>query len=80
MVHNGSCFGILSLAARLIGFKTVICNDIYEKSLIDAKTISKETGIPVDPFICGDAEDFVFQRNRIDLHPDHPTNTCDPYT
>lgn len=44
------------------------------------KTISKETGIPVDPFICCDAEDFVFQRNRIDLHPDHPTNTCDPYT
>lgn len=77
--YGGGC-GILSFAARLIGFKTVICNDIYEKSLIDAKVISKVTGIPVDHFICGDAEDFVFQMNRLDLRPDHPTNTCDPYT
>ena len=67
--YGGGC-GILSLLARLIGFKTVIYNDIYEKSLMDAKIISKHTGIPVDYFICGDAEAFVTQMNLINIHPD----------
>jgi len=67
--YGGGC-GILSLLAGLIGFKTVIFNDIYEKSLMDAKTISKETGIPVDFFICGDAEDFVTQMDQLNIHPD----------
>lgn len=67
--YGGGC-GILSLLARLIGFKTVIYNDIYEKSLMDAKTISKQTGIPVDYFICGDAEAFVTQMNQLNIHPD----------
>ena len=67
--YGGGC-GILSLLARLIGFQTVICNDIYEKSLMDAKIISKLTGIAVDHYICGDAEDFVTQMNQLNIHPD----------
>ncbi len=79
--YGGGC-GILSLAARLIGFNTVICNDIYEKSLIDAKTISKETGIPIDHFYNLDSwfksisklNDFtlIFVTGAIDYQPDYP--------
>lgn len=67
--YGGGC-GILSLAASLIGFKTVIFNDIYENQLIDAKKISRRTGIPVDHFICGDAEAFVNKLKVLNVHPD----------
>ncbi len=67
--YGGGC-GILSLAARLLDFKTVIYNDFNEKSLIDAQTISKQTGISVDHFICGDAGAFVDKVNELKIHPD----------
>jgi hypothetical protein len=67
--YGGGC-GLLSLIASLIGFKTVIYNDIYEKSTADAKVISEKLNIPVDYFICGDADVFVTQTNHFNIHPD----------
>ncbi len=67
--YGGGC-GMLSLVAGLLGFKTVIYNDLYEKSLTDAKTISKLTGIAVDHFISGDAEAFVNKVTELNIHPD----------
>ncbi len=67
--YGGGC-GILSLATRLIGFKTVVYNDFCEKSMADAKIISEQTGIHIDFFIGGDIEAFVDQVNQLDIHPD----------
>jgi 2-polyprenyl-3-methyl-5-hydroxy-6-metoxy-1,4-benzoquinol methylase len=67
--YGGGC-GILSLLAKLAGFRIVIYNDLYKRSLTDAKIISKELNIPVDYYICGDAEDFVDQIERLNIEPD----------
>lgn len=69
-VDYGAGCGILSLLAKLTGFKIVIYNDLYKKSVIDAEIISKAINIPVDYYICGDAEEFVNQIDRINIHPD----------
>jgi len=67
--YGGGC-GILSLLAKLTGFKAVIYNDVYEKSVIDAKIISKKLNIPIDYYICGDVEDFVNQIEQLNIYPD----------
>jgi 2-polyprenyl-3-methyl-5-hydroxy-6-metoxy-1,4-benzoquinol methylase len=67
--YGGGC-GLLSLIASLIGFKVVVYNDIYEKSAVDAKIISEKLTIPIDYFICGDADVFVTQISHLNIHPD----------
>lgn len=67
--YGGGC-GMLSYLAKEIGFKTVIYNDIYEKSTDDAQTISKSMLIPIDHFICGDVEEFIEKINENDIKPD----------
>jgi hypothetical protein len=67
--YGGGC-GLLSLIAKLIGFKKVVYNDIYEKSAFDARIISEEMDIPIDFFICGDADVFVTQIKNFNIQPD----------
>jgi 2-polyprenyl-3-methyl-5-hydroxy-6-metoxy-1,4-benzoquinol methylase len=67
--YGGGC-GLLSLIANLIGFKVVVYNDIYEKSTVDARIISEKLTIPIDYFICGDADVFVTQIKHFNIHPD----------
>jgi hypothetical protein len=67
--YGGGC-GILSLLAKLTGFKTVIYNDIYERSVKDAEILSKKLDIPVDYFIQGDAKDLVDQILGFNIEPD----------
>jgi hypothetical protein len=67
--YGGGC-GILSLLAKLAGFKTVIYIDIYERSVKDAGIISNKLDIPVDYYITGDAENFVNEITRLNIQPD----------
>lgn len=67
--YGGGC-GMLSLLAKLTGFRTVIFNDICERTLSDARTISAKLDIPVDLYIRGDAEDFVNEIQRLNIQPD----------
>jgi len=67
--YGGGC-GVLSLLAKLMGFRTVIYNDIYEKTLSDARAISDKLGIHIDYYMKGDAEDFVKEIHRLNIHPD----------
>lgn len=67
--YGGGC-GVLSYLASEIGFKYVVYNDIYKKSVDDTKIISKEIDINIDFYICGDIEVFVNQINENDIKPD----------
>jgi hypothetical protein len=67
--YGGGC-GILSWLAKLVGFKTVIYNDIYKRSVTDAGILSKKLDISIDYFISGDVEDFVNQIFRHNIQPD----------
>jgi len=67
--YGGGC-GILSWLAKMVGFKTVIYNDIYKSSVIDAEILSKKLDISIDYYINGDVEDFVNQITRLNIQPD----------
>ena len=67
--YGGGC-GILSFLARELGFRTVIYNDINEKSLNDALAISRSLGFSIDYYIKGDAEEFVNALIRYNIYPD----------
>jgi hypothetical protein len=61
----GGGSGMLSLLARQIGIGTVIYNDIYDVSCVDARRIAECIGNPADYYVCGDVDDAVsFIRNR----------------
>ena len=67
--YGGGC-GILSWLTKITGFKTVIYNDLYERSVTDARILSKKLDITVDYFINGDAEDLVKQMEQLNIQPD----------
>ncbi len=67
--YGGGC-GILTYLAKELGFKQVIYNDIYIKSVNDTKVISRALGIVIDDFICGDVDVFVDKINSKKIHPD----------
>jgi 2-polyprenyl-3-methyl-5-hydroxy-6-metoxy-1,4-benzoquinol methylase len=66
----GGGSGFFSLLAKEVGFKTVIYNDIYDVSVGDAKILSRETGIGIDYFICGDAGELVSETQKLHLSVD----------
>jgi 2-polyprenyl-3-methyl-5-hydroxy-6-metoxy-1,4-benzoquinol methylase len=57
-VDYGGGSGFFSLLAKEAGFKTVVYNDIYDVSVEDARILSRETGLPIDQFVCGDAREL----------------------
>jgi len=67
--YGGGC-GMLSYLAREIGFRYVVYNDIYKKSVDDAIHISNELNINIDLTIHGDIDVFVNQFNTNDIKPD----------
>lgn len=58
-VDYGGGSGFFSLLAKEVGFKTVVYNDIYDVSVEDARILSRETGLEIDHFVCGDARELV---------------------
>jgi len=69
-VDYGGGVGILSYLASEIGFKSVIYNDIYQKSVDDVKVLSRELGMKMDAYICGDVDQFVEKTNSNNIRPD----------
>jgi len=69
-IDYGGGSGILSYLAKEIGFKSVVYNDIYQGSVDDTQTISKNIGITIDYYICGDVEEFVNGVNNQNIKPD----------
>ncbi len=67
--YGGGC-GILSLIAKEAGFKTIVYNDIYEKSVIDAAIISKTMDLEADHYFSGDIDELINKLKRVNLHPD----------
>jgi len=58
-IDYGGGSGILSLLAKKIGFGTVVYNDIYGVSCIDAQKLSRKMDIPIDHFVKGDINDLI---------------------
>lgn len=67
--YGGGC-GMLSYLAREIGFRYVVYNDIYKKSVDDVMNISNELNIKIDLIIHGDVDVFVYQINDNNIKPD----------
>ena len=67
--YGGGC-GMLSYLAKEVGFKSVIYNDIYEVSVNDTKTISKELAIKIDKYIHGDIDAFLHEIKATTIEPD----------
>lgn len=67
--YGGGC-GILSYLAKLIGFKTVIYNDLYTVSVTDVQIISKKLSITIDHYIPGDIDELIRETRMIKIHPD----------
>ena len=67
--YGGGC-GMLSYLAKELGFKYVVYNDIYEISIDDTQTISKNMNISIDYFIHGDVTKFVQTINDNNIKPD----------
>lgn len=67
LLEYGGGSGILSLLAKECGIGTVIYNDIYDVSCIDAETIGQATGNRADHYVCGDIDDVAdsLKRNSI---------------
>jgi hypothetical protein len=55
----GGGSGVLSLLARQVGIGTVIYNDIYEVSCVDAERIAEHIGNAADHYIRGDIDDAI---------------------
>ena len=70
--YGGGC-GILSLIAKEAGFRTVVYNDIYDKSVIDAGLISKTLDLEADHYFCGDLDELI---NELKLHRIDPDLIC----
>jgi 2-polyprenyl-3-methyl-5-hydroxy-6-metoxy-1,4-benzoquinol methylase len=69
-VDYGGGSGFFSFLAKDLGFKTVVYNDIYDVSVADTKILSKETGILIDHFVCGDIDVLADQINQSGLEVD----------
>ncbi|MFQ5511164.1 MAG: methyltransferase domain-containing protein [Candidatus Krumholzibacteriia bacterium] len=54
LLDYGGGAGILSMLARESGVGTVIYNDIYDVSCVDAETVGVLTGTAADYYVCGD--------------------------
>jgi len=67
--YGGGC-GMLSYLAKEIGFKTVVYNDINRVSVHDTQIISGSLHIPIDYYISGDAEEFIYKIKLLDIKPD----------
>ncbi len=63
-IDYGGGSGIFSFLAKSTGFKTVVYNDIYDVSVADVKILSKNNGIKIDHFVCGDIDDLVKELNE----------------
>lgn len=58
-IDYGGGNGFLSLLAKELGVSTVIYNDIFETSCIDAKIIGKSIGCQVDYYVPGDIDNLI---------------------
>jgi hypothetical protein len=67
--YGGGC-GILSYAAKELGFKTIVYNDIYKNSVRDARTISNKLNIIIDYYFCGDVNDLINDIKSNSIYPD----------
>lgn len=63
-IDYGGGSGMFSFLAKSTGFKTVVYNDIYDVSVADVKILSKNNGIEIDYFVCGDIGDLVKELNE----------------
>jgi 2-polyprenyl-3-methyl-5-hydroxy-6-metoxy-1,4-benzoquinol methylase len=58
-VDYGGGTGLLSLLAREASVATVIYNDIYDVSCVDARTLAVTVGLEADDYVLGDIEDLT---------------------
>ncbi len=70
VVDYGGGSGVLSFLARETGIGRVVYNDIYEVSCDDVMSISKEIGVDIQDYVCGDIDDLItYLRTRsIKIH------------
>ena len=59
LLDYGGGAGILSLLARECGIGTVIYNDIYDVSCLDAETLGRAVSNVADGYVCGDLSDLT---------------------
>lgn len=59
LLEYGGGAGILSLLARECGVGTVIYNDVYDVSCVDAETIGQATGNTADHYVCGEIDEIT---------------------
>jgi len=59
LVDNGGGTGSLTLLAKAAGIRTVIYNDIYDVSCIDASNVGRALGIVADDYVCADSDELV---------------------
>ncbi len=52
----GAGTGLLGVYARMAGFGTVICSDIYELAMQDAEKIGRALGFPAHQYLTGELE------------------------
>ena len=66
----GAGHGFLSLLAKELGVGTVIHNDIYDISSIDAKIIAKSLKLEANEYITGDINDVInfLKLNNLNCH------------
>ena len=69
-VDYGGGSGMLSLLARELGFGTVIYNDIYDVSCIDAAVIGKTLQYQADAYITGDIDAVLAYVKRAAINID----------
>ncbi len=59
MVDSGGGSGLISFLASEMGIGTVIYNDIYDVSCMDAGRLSNILGLTLDHCVCGDVDELV---------------------
>jgi 2-polyprenyl-3-methyl-5-hydroxy-6-metoxy-1,4-benzoquinol methylase len=67
LLDYGGGTGIVSLLAKECGVGSVIYNDIYDVSCLDAETIAQALGLEADHYICGEMRDVATFLNGISI-------------
>ena len=65
VIDYGGGNGLLSLLAREIGVGTVIYNDIYDVSCVDAERLGSALGLEAELYIHGDLGDLIAQMRQM---------------
>lgn len=58
-LDHGGGHGLMTLLAIEADFKSVIYNDIFEQSCIDASLVGSALGLKAEHYICGEVDEVI---------------------